>query len=321
MREHLTEKIREILEDCHFCSKQPDDTFKCEIYADYRDEMGYKTAIEILASDDPERTLIETLWDWYKESEDIDRKEIKETVVARMKKDYGTFDMTDELDEDIDEILCKLIWFEYPEDHYLKQEFNVPVMLDTGDGNTDYTLNSPYPCWCGDYDEELDDRSSLVWLAQQQGYTKAQLWAALREGDMSDPRGFLQSCCVEVANLPSHMATVTFLTKMTLNQLIELNRGIKLQDRNGRFYDSRYNPYCGFLTLGKDTETGLYDPWDGGGSVLEIQLEKDVDIPIRFIRSAMPDGADGYGVDNVYGLCGEVWRHDVVKRILVDVGN
>ena len=50
-----------------------------------------------------------------------------------------------------------------------KQEFFVNIMLDTGDGNYDYTLNSAYPCWYGQYDARLDEKSSLLWLARQQG--------------------------------------------------------------------------------------------------------------------------------------------------------
>ena len=51
-------------------------------------------------------------------------------------------------------------------------------------------------------------------------------------------------------------------------------------------------------------------------SLLDIQLEKDVRIPIRFIRSALPDGGDGYSIDSVYGMCGSAWR-DTVKKIHV----
>ena len=181
--------------------------------------------------------------------------------------------------------------------------------------NYDFTLNSPYPCWYGDYHARLDEKSSLLWLARQQGYTKTQLWQALRKGDMADPKGFLESCRVECANLPSHMATVTFLVKMTLEQLIDLNRCVRLQDRNGRNYDASKNPYCGYIVLGKDTMCGLFDPWSGGGSVLEIQLERDVRLPIKYIWSALPDGCGHgrYGVGSVYGMCGSAWQDTLIK--------
>lgn len=132
---------------------------------------------------------------------------------------------------------------------------------------------------------------------------------------MADPKGFLQSMRVELANLSSAMSTVTFLVELTLEQLIELNRLIRLQDRNGVHYDARENPYCGYIIIDKSTETGLYDPWNGGGSVFEIQLEKDVKLPIKYIRSALPDGGDGHSVGSVYGMCGSAWTRGGVKTI------
>ena len=59
--------------------------------------------------------------------------------------------------------------------------------------------------------------------------------------------------------------------------------------------------------------TGLYDPWGGGGSVFEIELEKDVEIPLRIVRSAMPDGCDGAAsIAEVYGMCSSAWRDTLI---------
>ncbi len=291
--------------------------YEYEIYADYRDEMSDKTACEILRSSDPEQAFWERMDEWYLGYEGELRSELIKEVEDKLTEEGAPY--YDGLPEDVDlwDELLDLVYFTLPYDHYLKQSFQVNIMMDTGDGNYDFTLNSPYPCWYGGYDNRLDEKSSLLWLARQQGYNKTQLWKALREGDMRDPKGFLQSCRVEVANLPSHMATMTFLVEMTLGQLIELNRLVQLQDRNGHFYDATKNPYCGYIVLSKDTMCGLFDPWQGGGSVLEIELEKDVKLPIKYIFSAMPDGGNcyGYGVGNVYGLCGSAWRQGGVKAI------
>ena len=143
-------------------------------------------------------------------------------------------------------------------------------------GNYDYTLNAHYPCWYGNKQgEPIDEKASLVWLANQQGYTKEQLEQTLDQGDMANPKGFLQSVRVECANMSSHMQTLTFLVSMTLEQLLELNEMLAEREKVGHEYDARKRPDCGTITLGKETECGLYDPWNGGGSVLEIQLEKD----------------------------------------------
>ena len=114
------------------------------------------------------------------------------------------------------------------------------------------------------------------------------------------------------------MATVTFLVKMTLEQLIDLNRCVRLQDRNGRNYDASKNPYCGYIMLDKSTMCGLFNPWSGGGSLLDVQLETDIRIPCRYIWSAMPDEYchGQYDVGSVYGLCGDAWQ-DTIKKIAI----
>ena len=315
MVDKLRAEVSDFLNKSYFYCKQKDGTFEMEICADYRDEMDGKTAGEICSSSDPWLALWEKMHEWYFEAELQYRSDLEEELREKLESSYGPYhDGLDDAEYGLGAVIEELVCWTYPEEHFLKREFFVNIMLDTGDGSYDYTLNSAYPCWYGQYDARLDEKSSLLWLARQQGYTKTQLWRALRKGDVADPKGFLDTCRQELANLPSHMATLTFLVRMTLRDLIELNRCIKLQDRNGHFYDATKNPYCGYIVLGKETMTGLFDPWAGGGSVLEIELEKDVRIPIRFIRSAMPDGCDDcgrYGVGDVYGMCGSAWESSV----------
>ena len=108
--------------------------------------------------------------------------------------------------------------------------------------------------------------------------------------------GFLRSMRQEMANLPSHMACLTFLVRMTLGQAIDLN------------WDMTQNP-SGSIILDKETMCGLYDMWSGGGSVLEVELERDVKIPYSIIRSALPDGGDGqYSVGETYGMAASAWQ-------------
>lgn len=317
MMEKLNRAISEILDMLLGYTRQPDGTFRYEIYADYRDEMDVKTAIKILESKEPMEVFWDTLDEWYRDYRWTLEDELEETVRSKLTAEDGPYPdgLSDGDDEALRDVLLEMVCFDLPIDHYLKQTFPVDIMVDTGDGNCDYTLNAAYPCWYGAYGAPIDDRAGIVWLAKTQGYTRGRLQRALRQGDMTDPKGFLESMRVELANLPSAMSTVTFLVELTLEQLIELNRLIKLQDKDGRHYDSRENPYCGYIILDKDTMTGLYDPWQGGGSVLEIQLEKDVKLPIKFIRSALPDGGDGWPVGEVYGMCGSAWKRGGVKLI------
>ena len=163
------------------------------------------------------QTFWEQLDEWYQDCQWTLGEELEKEVRAKLTASDGPYPegLPGEDGDRLLDVLQELVWFKLPEEHFTKQTFRVNIMIDTGDGNVDYTLNSGHPCWYGAYNEPID---------------------------------------------------------VTLAQLLELNRLIKLQERNGRHYDSSENPYCGYIIIDKNTETGLYDPWNGGGSVLEIKL-------------------------------------------------
>ena len=313
----LKQAVSDVLDTLLSVERQEDGTFSCEIYADYRDEMDDKTAIKISRSEYPMSAFWEQLDEWYQDHQWALGDELEQTVRAKLTASDGPYPegLSDEDDDRMIGILMELVWFKLPEEHFMKQSFYVNIMTDTGDGNVDYTLNSAYPCWYGEYGEPIDPRAGIAWLSKTQGYTRGRLKRALCKGDIAEPHGFLESMRVELANLSSSMSTVTFLVELTLEQLIELNRLIRLQDRDGVHYDSRENPCCGYVILDKNTETGLYDPWSGSGSCFEIQLERDVRLPVKYIRSALPDGGDGHSVGSVYGMCGSAWTRGGVKAI------
>lgn len=313
----LEQAVSDVLDTLLGVERQEDGMFSYEIYADYRDEMDDKTAIRILQSEDPMQSFWEQLDEWYQDYQWMLGDNLEKEVRAKLTAADGPYPdgLSGEDGDRMLDALHDLVYFKLPEDHFLKQSFRVNIMVDTGDGNYDYTLNSAYPCWYGRYGEPIDPKAGIAWLARTQGCTRGRLKRALRDGDMADPKGFLESMRVELANLSSAMSTVTFLVELTLVELIELNRLVRLQDRDGIHYDSRENPYCGYIVIDKDTETGLYDPWNGGGSCFEIHLERDVKLPVKYIRSALPDGGDGYSVGSVYGMCGSAWTSGGVKAI------
>ena len=315
MKESIKQEIERIVEDEYgWLSRHEDGFLVYEMEADYRDEMDNETAIKILRSVDPAMEFEELLFDCYSDQRRVYEDELSDRVIDKLgdvlsEEEYSELD-----DREVYEYVKECIDFDLPRDHFLDQEFCVNIMLDTGDGNFDYTLNSVYPHWASEPGLAHDDKASVVWLAKQQGYNKIQFRKAMDKGDYGNSKCFLESMRCEIVNLPSQMATLTFLAKMTLRDLIELNELIRLQDRDGVYYDATKKPYCGYIVIDKTAETGLYDPWNGGGSMFEIELEKDVRVPVRFIRSALPDGGDGYSVSGVYCMCCSSWR-DTVKKI------
>lgn len=295
----LQDQIRDILRSETYLKENADGTFFDELYADYRDTLDKAIAIELFNSSSPFEKFYDALTEWYMEAE----FEAFDEAASKVMKNLKGAD-----EDEVIEIMRDIVYFDYPADHYLKQKFCTNILIDTGDGNYDFVLNSVFPHYDGEYDTEIEDEASLTWLAGTQGYTKAQLWEALQQGDMADAHNFLESVRVEVANASSHMNALVFLVELTLEQLIDLKQHVD------NAVDGEY------LVVDKRVMTGLYDPWCGGGSVLEIQLEKDVKIPFKFIRSMIPDGGDGYGIANVYGMCESAWRYGGVKEIITKEG-
>ena len=107
---------------------------------------------------------------------------------------------------------------------------------------------------------------------------------------------FLRSLVREVENEASSINVLTFLCTMTLEQWIEVREA-------GR---------RGALRIEKDAVCGLFDPWSGAGSTLDLELEHDVVLPIELVHEITPDVClCRYGVDEVYGLVGQAWGAEV----------
>lgn len=292
MRKQVIDTLKEKI-----CFQENDGIFYGTFDADYRDTMSTETALSILNDDNPRNALFDVMEEWYSETQWDMMNDIESEVAT----DLGMVD-TDLISDIISDMVC----IDYPTEHFLAQKFCANILIDTGDGNYDFVLNSVYPAYCGDYDEVIDEKASLVWLARTQGYSKDELWMTLQEGDITDEKSFLKSVRAEVANETGHMNILVFLVELTLEQLINL-KGVLSKSESQEKY----------LVVDKDTMTGLYDPWYGGGSILGIQLEKGVKIPFKYIRSILPDGGDGYGIKDIYGMCESVWKYGGVKQFPV----
>lgn len=65
------------------------------------------------------------------------------------------------------------------------------------------------------------------------------------------------------------------------------------------------------FTIKKDAMCGLVDKYNGGGSILEIQLLNDIVVNTNDI-SIKVEGIDRYTVNDIYGLCGSCYKEVVV---------
>ena len=176
-------------------------------------------------------------------------------------------------------------------DHFLRQPLYLNILINTGDGNADFTHNN----WLDRHalTQPISDDSGLLWLARSQGYTDAEVERAIRAPQK--PHGvFLDSVINECANAPSLMNALTFFVQMTVGNYLQ-------------WLDSGAD-----LTLSSDAACGLWDPWSGAGSLLEITLERPVTIPFA-IAEAAPDGVRGnYDVAETYGMLRRFWTDTVM---------
>lgn len=331
---NLQAAVKKALEDRMYLYAETDDTqFYMDASASYDDVLDYNSLSKIVESEDPEVAyydMMDGAWTYAVEDEyDYMVKEVENDLQK------AGLDVS-ELHDEIEDLVRDQLTIRAPYNHYLKQKFKVNLIMDTGDGNSEYTLNAQYPGTAYNairppqegedgyepYDKEnyISAKAGIAWLANTQGYSRKELHEALLNDNLLTPekrRGgekltFLESMRQEMENCGTSMPCVCFLVKMSLEDILRLNMLIRMQDRNGVFYDATMKPDCGTFHIGKDTVTGLFDCWCGGGSLFEIELEKDIDIPIRFIRSATPDVNDCQGirwcVGDVYGMCGSQWK-------------
>ena len=310
----IREAVIRVLRESNEAEEKENGLFEYELYASYDDRISDQEVVKILQSDDPEFAFTEKVEEAYWD----EVCDIRDTFAARAAKTIYP-KMSAEDDEDIFQtalqVVKELMEFTYPYDHYYKQEYKADITVDTGDMNYDFTLNSVYPAYYGQEGEMIEDRASLVWLAKSQGYTKRQLEAALAKGDVADPEGFLDSVRQEVANEVSHMNMLTFLARMTLRDMIHVNELIKKQEPDGEtIFEADMRPDCGTIRIRKDAMTGLFNSEDGAGSCFEIELEKDIILPVKYIHTCMPDRYFRWCVAGVYDMCGSAWK-DVVSEI------
>ena len=198
---------------------------------------------------------------------------------------------------------------EPPYGHYLDQDVKVNIILATpAERNADFcgihlmadNLNGPYAL------DSSDLNNGLTWLVKQQGHTLDELKGAVANYDKwgfdaaEITHGtFLASVAEEMRNFPNVMGAVTVLANLSLS---DLGKTLCPQD---------------VLTVPKEATIGIFAPWAGGGSGLDIQLERDLDIPSDMRFDVQIEGAqcNEYTVQDVYGLVDEAWKDPAAIKL------
>ena len=295
----LESKIRAFLKDYEdVLIRKKDSKYHYELshnlYDPYNeDKLNNDQINEILISDDPIESLNNKVKEAYKEYS----CDVIETFVNDFKASkYGYTEKC----EDIVQWFYDNVIINYPVEHYLKQKVCTNIFLDTGDKANGYEDNDIYPSGYGRYDElyDISDKSSVLWLANQQGYSKDDFLDVFESECRNTKSGLLYDLYQELLN-SYNGGCVAVLTEMTLQQMIDIN-------------DAKNDNIAGFVTIEKNTSVGLYDYANGGGGPFDIELEKDLDIPIAYIGECLADSTVGsiqnYTLASVYGTNEAFWN-------------
>ena len=305
--ESLQNKIKEIIEK----KERPNEDGGIEMYLDYRDTLSDFTLYDIMTADNPRETFNELIGDWTVDGAVYYEDELEKEIRDNLTEDEEVF-----FDENFDKLRD---WFHehyyyYYDDNHYNETVKVNIMLDTGNCNYDFTRDNILN-YCNYYSNEGKDLkdSSIFWLAKQQKKAtllRKAIKEVLNGEDIKFEDKFIESTIEELENLPSHMATLTFLVNMPLFDYFDLREAMAAEEKLNDSYVLEDRKGKGTITISKDTMCGLFDVWSGGGSLLEIELDKDVVLPIKCIwKAEIETGKSqyGYSVDSVYGLVGSAW--------------
>lgn len=288
--------------------KDDSGVFYQEIYKDYDEQLSCELISQISLSDTPDDEFFQIMNEAYANR----IFEIEDNMLDLLNNDKDIMEIIQEFDdpkEILRDVLFDVFYVKIPTEDYKKQEVCVNILLDTGNLNYDCTCENFYPHYDGQRGDVIMEESSILWLLRQQGYKKSDLNEARFNGTDNE---FLTSLVNEVGNCSSHMNTLTFLVKMTLQDYMNLLEKINAEKSLNQSYYPKERKGRGKIKINKSVHCGLTDCWQGAGSILDIHLERDVILPIRYIWQAVYDSAEKYGVGSVYGLCSSAWKEALV---------
>lgn len=307
MEDMQKEKIRDFTRE-HFkwclVDREDKDNNVLERYVDYRDEFPKNEIKNILNADNPRDYLADLTCEWDISCDDW-------TYEDEFWKELEKFCEENSIDEyEARDYIRETFYWTYPES-FLNPTFNAVVIINNGDMNYDFTKHNilNYAGGYG-YCDGLEKTAGLYFLAKQQRKLTL-LKKAINNPEKKTDNRFVDSCITELEEATCHMTALTFLVQMDLNTAIDI-----IEKQREALQNKVYNEYhpnetkgapLGYITLSKDTTCGLFDTWHGGGSLMEIALEKDVKLPLHLIDRINTDDF----IQSAYGLCSECWGDDI----------
>ena len=295
--DEVTEDIQEQINKAvdKWIEEENDGKDYIEIYADYDDELPEEDIQQILEAKDPRDMFYDIVSEYYLDydtSYSIDRI-------------FDALDLSDEIKSDDDsrieilDVLRDKIYWEPPYDHYLNQEVFVDVFLKEAEDLVNDSL-----AYFNDEGNLEKVGRPVIWLLERQGYSEDEFikyYNSLEDFEQGsgktnyDTNTFFGSLVQEIDNFTGTYPELVFLGNINLKDYV-----------NGYSY----------VHIPEDCMCGFVDTYNGAGSVLEVKLEKPINLPKDEVIIKDYDGYR-YNVNEIYGLVSKAWD----TKIKLEGGN
>lgn len=294
---NLTKKIEKILDSELNLKKDSSGQYIGEIYMDDNDMyIEDKQTLSTLC-EKGEEAIYECIRECSVDCDIHEYSHIREVV-----KKHFTTEELDKYENEIDDFITDRVTFVLPEDFVWGSEVLVNIVISGyDDWNVDFSQN----CIFKDDDDKfkLAD-GGIKWLIEQQGYNPKDFEKELNESNTPFSNKFYSTVYNELLNTTTSLNSLVTSTKMTLREFMKLKTLHEKKELKS-------------LTLDKNCDIGLVDFWLGAGSVLEICLDKKLEIPLENIYQIDIDSSFNYGIESIYGMNEYDYWTEVKYSILV----
>lgn len=161
--------------------------------------------------------------------------------------------------------------------------------------------------------ERLADSADnmLNFLIRQQGYEASDIIEDYRSDNREMESKFVKSVINELENdIDYGMSALTVCVASSGKELLDTLDNLLSGDKDKG------------VLISVGTSMGLYDPWNGCGSQLDIKAEKPFIIPSDMVHNIQVENASnhgyGYTVDETYGMVGTVWTCGKIEATDID---
>lgn len=291
-----------------------------ELYASYQDTADFLH--ETLYENRKDKELSTIILEQIDEAFSQERWQEEDTVLEKAGV-LGT-----EFEEDCRWYFRDIYPIMSPFNHFLSQDIKVNILLATPDDqkNDCCSIHEQYlamtdPGALTRPEEALNKETAITWLVKQQGHTLEELKSVLEEYTdffnrpeiealpydlahkifVENHNEFLSSICEELENHTYYHGALTVLAEMSISDFISMQEGNKN------------------IVLSPRSTIGIFNPWNGSGSLLEIQLEKPLTFTTDMIHDVQIEGVkpdNSYTVNQVYGLVGSCWKSPTAIEVI-----